>query len=348
MFTGTISADEMVASVVDASSVRNLLLDPSPAILWAISRRIEELRFQDPPAAFGVAEAALEALDCLSVHQQRRALRFALWTAYGSACRATARFDRAERALIAAARIARPGDLRRRAEVAERLAYLRADEGREAETRSLVDFFLEHARLGGGTNLGQRLTAAATIMLRFSDYRFATDLASEALSHLPPNRDRFHLSAVHSLAQASLGASSRPALLSALDVVQETLQRVDRDSSPWLRLHWLAGNLLRCQPLRRYQQGLAALEITRAGIDRKSNPFDRALLVIDIAELHLDSGAPENARDLARDSFSVLHELRNWPEAYRALRTFYRAANDLVLEPSLLRVVRDRLISARR
>ncbi len=348
MTTDNLSADARAATVVDLATLRDVLREPSASLLDAVSRRIDELRFQNTPAAFDVAEAALRALRLLPAEQQRQGLRFDLWAAYGSACRATARFEAAERALTTAARIAAPEDMRRHAEVSERFAYLRADQGREAETRELVEFFLMQARPGGGANLGRRLTAAASILMRFHDYRAIGDLATEALVHLPPNGDRFRLSAIFSLAKSSLGAPSRSRLLAALDVVNENLQKVDRDSFPWLRLHWLAGNLLRCPTLERFSEGLAALEFARAGIDLKGDPFDRALLVVDIAELHLDRGDRESARDLARRSFSILNDLRNWPEAYRALKSFYLSATDLALEPSLLGSVRDRILSARR
>ncbi len=342
------TVEEAAAGVRDASAARELLREPSPALLWAISRRIEDLRVQDPSAAIEVAEVALAAFDRLPVEQRRPDLSFVMWTGYGSACRASARFRAAERALLNAARISGPDDPRRRAEVAERMAYLRADQGREAETRNLVEFFLQRAEPVGEVNFGQRLAAAASILLRFCDYRAGSELATEALSHLPPNGDHFQLSAIFSLCKASLGAGSRRAVLNALSVVHETQAGVPSGSFPWLRLHWLAGNLLRSQLLERYSEALETLEIARAGIDRRSNPFDRALLIVDLAELHLDRGVPEDARELARHSFAVLGELRNWPEAYRALRSFYRAATDLKLERSLLDSVRQRLLSARR
>ncbi|MCP3962937.1 MAG: hypothetical protein GY719_34290 [bacterium] len=339
---------ERAAGVVDAATARAALREPSAALLRALARRIDELRFQDPLAAFEVAEVALRALDHLPPEDRRPALRFALSTAYGSACRATARFEAAERALLMAARVARRGDARQRAEVADRLAYLRADQGREAETRMLIKFFLDQARPRGGAELGRRLTDAASIMTRFRDYGAVAEFATEALVHLPPNGDRYHLAALADLARARLGSPGRKSLLTGLGIVERTLQGVDRDSFPWLRLHWIAGNLLRCRPLRRHAEALDALEIARAGIDRKGDPFDRALLVLDLAELHLDRGVPDSARDLARESFGVLNKLRNWPEAYRALRTFYRAATELKLEPSVLDSVRQRLLSARR
>ncbi len=341
-------AERAVAAVQDADAARELLREPTPALLWAISRRIDELRFQDPPVAFEVAEVALDMLERLPVEQRERALRFALWAAYGSTCRATARFRATERALLTAARIVHGHDPLRTAEVAERLAYLRADQGREAEARNLVAFFLEQARSGGDVNLGRRLTAAASVLNRFRDYGALAELGSEALALLPPNGDRFHLSALYYLAQASLGAASRPALLSALDVVYHNLEKVPRGSFPWLRLQWLAGNLLRCSPLERYEEALQVLGVTHAGFEQKGDAFDRALLIVDLAELHLDRGVPEDARDLARQSFRVLGELRNWPEACRALHSFYRAATELKLERSLLDSIRQRLLSARR
>ncbi|MCP3963213.1 MAG: hypothetical protein GY719_35685 [bacterium] len=348
MTTRNHSAAERAASVVDGSTAREVLREPTPPLLWAVLDRIDELRFQDPPAAYQVADAALAALGRLPLEQRRRELVFALWSAYGSTCRATARFSAAERALLTAARIACPGDLRRRAEVAERLAYVRADQGREVETRTLVRFFLGQARLGERVNLGQRLTAASSIMTRFRDYGTVAELAKEALALLPPNGDRFHLAAVSNFAKARQGAPSVPTLLDALGLVQETLLGVEEDSFPWLRLQWLAGDLLRSPDLQRFKEALAAYEIAQKGIEQRGDPFDRALLIVDLAELHLDRGVPEDARDLARHSFAVLGDLRNWPEAYRALRTFYRAANDLKLERSLLDTVRQRLLSARR
>ncbi len=342
------TAERRAAAVADALEARDLLRKPTYDVLWAISLRIDELRVQDPPAAFGVAEVALETLNHLPAEQQRRALQFGLWSAYGSTCRATARFKRADRALQIAARIGGPDDARRHAEVADRLAYLRADQGRESEARSLVEFFIAEARPAGGAGLGCRLADAASILLRFCDYRAARSMAIEALSLLPPNGDRFHLSAIFSLAKASLGAPRRSDVLAALDVARDTQQTVDRGSFPWLRLNWLAGNLLRCPTLERYEEGLAALETAFAGIDQRSNPFDRALLVVDIAELHLDRGDLESTRDLAGRSFRILSDLRNWPEAYRALKSFYQAANDLTLEPALLASVRERILSARR
>ncbi len=231
---------------------------------------------------------------------------------------------------------------------AERLAYVRADQGREAETRELVRFFLGQARLGNRVNLGQRLTAASSIMTRFREYAAVATLAKEALSLLPPNGDRYHLTALSNLAKARQGAPSVASLLDALGLVQETLLRVEADSFPWLRLHWLAGDLLRSPDLQRYDEALAAYEIAQMGIEQRGDPFDRALLIVDLAELHLDRGVPEDARDLARQSFRVLGELRNWPEACRALHSFYRAATELKLERSLLDSVRQRLLSARR
>ena len=138
--------------------------------LWSEVRRIDDLRFAHPQAAYADAAAALEAL--ASLPAKSGALVFALWATYGSTCRSTGRFDAAELALLTAARLA-GSDLRRLANVSERLAYLRRDQGRGEEARCLVRYYLEYARHAGGVTYGQKLSSAAAILTRLGDYAAA-------------------------------------------------------------------------------------------------------------------------------------------------------------------------------
>ena len=85
-------------------------------------------------------------------------------------CRATARFDDAEQALVLAACCVTRRDPDRRAEVALRFAYLRANQGREGESLRLVEAFLAHARSLGGGELGRRLTDAGIMLNRFQQF----------------------------------------------------------------------------------------------------------------------------------------------------------------------------------
>ncbi len=76
--------------------------------------------------------------------------------------------------------------------------------------------------------------------------------------------------------------------------------------------------------------------------------MNRALIVLDIAELHLERGDLESAHELARASFGVLSALRKDEEAYKAMHVFYRAGVALSLDRALVDSVRERLVELQR
>ncbi len=202
-------------------------------------------------------------------------------------------------------------------------------------------------RRRGGPELGQELVASATILARFGEDTLAAAQAEEALTLLPPNGDRFHLSALYNLAASRLEISSSEAELEAVAKwISEAAQLVETGSFPELRLYWLDGK--RLHRLQRYEEAIRILEQARAGFDSRGDGYDRALLLVDLAEVHLDAGHDEEARQLALSSFSIMQALRNEPEAMKALRLVHKAASDLALDRTAVRTARTALLAARR
>lgn len=336
-----------VSSITDREDARAALEAAlTPGNVRAVALRADDLRFQDPPAAVGVAEAVLEAQNRLPPRLRRPRLVALTWKVFGSACRAAARFDEAEVALLHAALVLPQSDTRNRAKVLRRLAYVRADQRRK-EACELMATVVAFWRPQGGPELGQELVASATILARFGeDARAAAD-AEEALKLLPANGDRFHVSALYNLAASRLEISSTEAELEAVaGWIAEASRYVDPGSFPDLRLRWLTGKRLR--RLRHYEAAIAAMEEARVGIDQRSNGYDRALLLVDLAEVHLEAGADERARQLALSSFSIMQALRNEPESLKALRLLHKAASDLSLDRAAVRTARATLLAARR
>ncbi len=333
--------------VTDPASARQALgVAPSPALVRAVALRAEELRFLDPPAAVGVAEVALEAQARLPPRSRWPRLIALTWWTFGSACRAMARFDEAEAALLFAAQVLPSSDTRNRAEVLRRLAYVRADQHRRGEACEMMDAVVDYWRPRGGLELAKELVASSAIYTRFHDYARVASDAEEALSLLRPNGDRFHLSAVYNLAAARLELSSSPSELRAVALqVAEAGRYTQPGSFPELRMHWLIGKLLR--RLGKLDQAVAAFERARVGIDQRADGYDRALLLLDLAEVHLERGDAGSARTLSLSSLGVLQSLRNETGAYKALKILHQAALELTLDRSTVRTVRAALLASR-
>ena len=341
------NAIHRASRICDGEAARALLgSNPVPSVVRAVASRADELRFNDPSSAVEVATAALEAQVSLPTALRRPRLVALTWWVFGSCCRAQARFDEAEFALNRASSLLPPFDARSRAEVARRFADLRADQRRGDEARELMAEVLEYWRRTGGRELGKRLCTSGAILIRLGSYLEAARDLEEAMTLLAPNGDRFHLSAVYNLAVCRLElGSSRTELKTAERLLEQAARLVKPGSIVELRWYWINGNLQR--RLGRFEASLAQLQTARAGIDQKGNGFDRALLLLDLTELHFERGEPEAAREVALSSFGVMAALRNEPLALQAMKALHRAAQALGLDQAIVRSVRGDLVAAR-
>lgn len=341
------NAIQAAAQVCDVQGAKALLdLALEPGIVRALACRADELRVDDPSAALEIALAALDAQTRLPTARRRPRLLALTWWVFGSCSRARARFDEAEFALNRAASLVPRSDARGQVEVARRFADLRADQRREREARQLMAGVLAYWRRLGGRELGKRLCTSGAILIRFHDYRQAARALEESLTLLVPNGDRFHLSAIGNLAICRLELSSSLADLEAAKrLAAETARFVKPGTAQERRWRWLNGRLL--QRLGRLGDSLEEMLTARAGIELRSNGYDRALFLLDLTDLHLERGEAAAARDVALSSFGVMAALRNEPEALRAMQALHRAAQALALDRATIRSVRRALIAAR-
>ena len=233
-------------------------------------------------------------------------------------------------------------DLETQAEVARRLAYVRAEQRRPEAVRALLPAFLTWGEQAGGLAYGEELVNAGSMLIRVNDFAGGAKLTEQSLHYLSKGDGRFYISAVYNLARCRLELAATDAELnSCIELVNEASRHVEAGTYTELRLHWLRAKLL--QRLGQLDASLEEFEIARAGINAHSVGMDQALLMVDLAELHLERGDPAAARQLALNSFPILHELRANQEAYRALRTLHRAAQDDALDSAVVAAVRDRL-----
>lgn len=334
---------DSVATVNDERAAEALLdRYGTTAMVRAVALRAEELRFLHSDRAVGIAKAAIKAFGRLPAKLQSASLATLTWSIYGSALRNVARLGEAEVALMTAARKVSRSNLQACADIARRLASLRADQRRPDAVKSLLPVFLEWGRREGGRAYGEELVGAGAILIKVSDFDSAASLTEESLKYLPANGDSYYLSAIYNLANCRLELGATEAdFLTGLKLLKEASTYVKAGTYPELRLHWLSGKYLR--RLGRLEESLTSLETAREGIEARADGMDQALLMIDLAELHLERGCPEVARHLALSSFPILKLLRTAPEAYRALQTFHRAAQDEALDSAALSAIRDRL-----
>ncbi len=336
MPTENTSLTELVAAVGNAEDARALLTRPSPAMIRAVARRVDQLRFTHPDQAIGVAVAAINALTrtpaSLSIH-------CLAWAVYGSALRAMTRLEDAQAALMWASRLA--STELAKIDVARRLATLRAYHGRAAEARALLPSFMERARQSGGKVYGEELVAAGAILLEIKDYRRAAELTMKALRYLPLRGDALHIAAIANLCHCQLEMAASSSQLEQAKRLALEIEPLVGDNYTRSKFLWLRARLE--QRLGKGEAALGTLEAIRPQIDSVGKPLDRALLLVDLAGLHLELGQTDRACRAALESFALLGQLKSRPEAYQAIRSLQRAAESRVLSAELLALVRSQL-----
>ncbi len=327
---------ELAAAVDSEEDARELLARPTPAAIRAVAQRADRLRFTHPNKAVGVAAAAVSALARTRANPTIHSMA---WAVYGSALRAMTYLEAAQAALMWAARMASTelGKI----DTARRLATLRATQGRPAEARAMLPSFLERARRIGGKVYGEELVAAGAIMLESMDLRRAAELTKEALDHLPLHGDSIHLSAVANLCHCQIELAASPSGLKEAERLALKTESLIGDDYTRSKFLWLRARLQ--QRLGEGEAALETLEAARPEIDATGKPLDRALLLVDLADLQLQLGETEKARSLALESFPLLSQLKTRPEAYKAIRNLQQAAESRALNAEILASIRSDL-----
>jgi tetratricopeptide (TPR) repeat protein len=114
-----------------------------------------------------------------------------------------------------------------------------------------------------------------------------------------------------------------------------------------LRLAWVEGKLARAE--KRWEDAERKLQEAAIGFltGKRRQPFDAALVQLDLAELHLARGRPREVRRLAEAMAPVFAEKRVHREAFLALRLFRDAAAAERLTAAGIAEVRRFLAQAR-
>ncbi len=168
----------------------------------------------------------------------------------------------------------------------------------------------------------------------------------EAVTLLAPNGDRFHTAALFNLAVCRLELSSdRAGLDAAKRLTAEAGRLIKPGTLQEIRWHWQCGRLF--QRYGRLDDSLDELTAAHGQIDRLSDAYDQALLLLDLTDLHLERGEAEQARHVALSSFGVMAALHNEPEALRAIRRLHQTAQALSLDRAAVRSVRRVVVAAR-
>ncbi len=205
---------------------------------------------------------------------------------------------------------------------------------------------LAYWRRVGGRELGKRLCTFGGVLIRLEDHREAVAVLEESLTLLPPSEERFHFAAIFNLAVCRIELSTGPTELEAAAPLVARIRRLAKPGTTLeFRWHWLVGNLYR--RMDRLDESLAELQAAQSGIDERSNGFDRALLLLDLTDLHLERDDTEAARKEALSSFGVMTAFRNEPLALRAIQRLHHAAQSLSLDRATVRAVRRDVLAAR-
>ncbi len=180
--------------------------------------------------------------------------------------------------------------------------------------------------------------------MEIRDFHRAAELTEAAFQYLPPGRDAYYLSAVGNLCRCRLELAADPSELQEAARLAQATESLTGDDYTHTKFLWLRARLQ--HRLGDREAALVTLKGVRPEIEASGKPLDRAALLVDLAEVHLELGKPENACRSALESFPLLGELKTRPDAFQAIRTLQRAAASGSLTAEVLASVRSELSAA--
>ncbi|MDX1997932.1 MAG: hypothetical protein SF066_09460 [Thermoanaerobaculia bacterium] len=164
------------------------------------------------------------------------------------------------------------------------------------------------------------LVTLATTLQAGGEVDAALDVVREALN-ITSEVDRPRLAlALHHMEALYLVELGR--LKAAEKAVSQTRRLAEpfTDQFTQLRVSWLDGRLARAQGLQ--ERAVGKLEAAQAGFLALNNPYDSALVSIDLATLHLEAGRYQEAAELATAMAATFDALGVQREAWAACRLF--------------------------
>ncbi len=297
-----------------------------------------ELGFQDPARSQHLARLAVDIAESEPCDRDQRresaagslvaGLRARSWAQLGNAMRIGADLEGAAQAFARADALL-AGEptlgLLDQARVLDLKASLWRDRRDLPQASRLLDRVIAiYRRLGQTSLLGAALNQKAVVLQEAGDTRSSMALLRRALDLLDPNEEpRRFLAARHNLICALL-ADGRPREAFALLFHTRPLYLKMGDRMNLVRMRWLEGQV--AQALKRLDQAEAAFREVRQAFVELGDPYDAALVSLDLAALLAEQGRAQEMRELAREMLTFFDSRQIHREAMAALMVFCEAA----------------------
>jgi hypothetical protein len=283
-----------------------------------------DLRYSDPREMLRIAELALFAAERLDQARYGRAavadLRARVWAELANAHRVSDDVVRAEQTMVRAVGWVHrgSGDPWLLARVADLMASLLADQRRFADAAELLDkVHLFYLRMGDLHLAGRALISRGIFAGYDSQPRRALALLLEGLDLLDIQRDsRLAVHGVHAILSNLVECGRyRQARIHLWRSRSLFVQHGGKLSL--LRLRWLEGRIhAGLGELERAERELLA---TRQGFAMAGNPYQTALVALDLAAVWLRQGKSKQLRHLVEEMIATFRALRIAREAVAAL-----------------------------
>ncbi len=338
------------------AEAHKVLQDPrywDPGFCTLFLDHCDEVIFHDRHAGLATARVApdLALLVPEGTHPtERRVHRERLVRAYatlGGAYRAVGQPRRANEPYRLALKLAEAISPAARADLLQRLAALRACQGRYDEAIALAKQAAATFRsLKLFDRLACALAAQAFAYVEARRFDEALAVASEALCYSNPKiNPRVHYSATHNFAYAAVHSNDLDKIRAAQAKIREArrLLRSHRRSIPKFKLYWVEGILV--QKLFAWRRAERLFVKARNGFLGLDAPYEIALTSLDLSLLLSYDRRWAELKTLAAETFTRFKELAEDRAAIAALSLWQQAVEQESLERELLLKVRETIIA---
>ena len=209
------------------------------------------------------------------------------------------------------------------AELVQRTAYLMADQG---EHRSALDLVRQageiHVARHDLPGVGRAQVQKAVFLYHLDELSAARQAYRSGLEYLAPDAWTWRFAAYQGLGLVAFESGR-------LDGAERWARRAADEhrtaqGQNWWRLRWLEGRVAHARGLLELAE--SALSEARDGFASRSNPFDLALVSLDLARVLLDQARPHDVRKLTAGMMALLQPLRRHRVATSALHELARAS----------------------
>jgi tetratricopeptide (TPR) repeat protein len=221
-------------------------------------------------------------------------------------------------------------------------ASLRREQRRIREALALLDQALELDRWGETPSL---LMGKARALEELGQHGAAVDLLLRLELQLAAEGDSRGLYVVRNLLVSNLCHLGRHAKAAEMLGKLRHLARRLGNHLDLVRVDWLQGRV--ASGLGRSEDAITAFSRVRATFIAQNNPYDAALVTLQLAEVHAACGHTSEVKSLARESAPIFHDQGVHREARRALELFRQATEEERVSAELVRQILGYLYRSR-